>query len=59
MSWSRTSATTYSWEPLSIMSSPALDIGVDFVVRASDLGARALDDFHGISAQDGPLGSPP
>ena len=71
MSWSNTTATTktygegasvvsYGWNTVSAYSAPALDIGVDFVLRADDAhGVYAFDDFRGSAATDGPLGTPP
>jgi len=54
------SVNSYGWENLSAFSSPRLDIGVDFVLRADDEhGIYAFDDFRGSVATDGPLGTPP
>lgn len=42
------------------MSSALLDVGVDFVLRASDEKAvLAFDGYRGAAAHDGPLLTPP
>ena len=58
--WGGSAASEAGWLPLSVQSSPLLDIGVGFSVVASDFhGAYAHDDFRGFAAHDSSLSPPP
>ena len=58
--WAGSAVSEAGWLPLSVESSPLLDIGIGFSVTASDFhGALAHDDFRGFAAHDSSLSPPP